>query len=81
MKYIFVIKLAREGRSLKEVYAEGDRRLDGKIKLLKSRPDIKFSDFGTRRRFSYDWHRHVIERVANELPDNFCRDFKYILGA
>ena len=64
-------KLAREGRSLKEVYAEGDRRLDGKIKLLKSRPDIKFSDFGTRRRFSFNWHRHVIERVANELPDNF----------
>ena len=64
-------KLAREGRSLEEVYTEGDRRLDEKIKLLKSRPDIKFSDFGTRRRFSYDWHRHVIERVANELPDNF----------
>ena len=64
-------KLAREGRSLEEVYAEGDRRLDEKIKLLKSRPDIKFSDFGTRRRFSFNWHRHVIERVANELPDNF----------
>ena len=64
-------KLAREGYSLEEVYAEGDRRLDEKIKLLKSRPDIKFSDFGTRRRFSYDWHRHVIERVANELPGNF----------
>ena len=64
-------KLAHEGYSLEEVYAEGDRRLDEKIKLLKSRPDIKFSDFGTRRRFSYDWHRHVIERVANELPDNF----------
>ena len=64
-------KLAREGRSLEEVYTEGDRRLDEKIKLLKSRPDIKFSDFGTRRRFSFNWHRHVIERVANELPDNF----------
>ena len=64
-------KLAREGYSLEEVYAEGDRRLDEKIKLLKSRPDIKFSDFGTRRRFSFNWHRHVIERVANELPDNF----------
>ena len=64
-------KLAREGYSLEEVYAEGDRRLDEKIKLLKSRPDIKFSDFGTRRRFSFNWHRHVIERVANELPNNF----------
>ena len=64
-------KLAHEGRSLEELYAEGDRRLNEKIELLKNRPDIKFSDFGTRRRFSYDWQRHVIERVANELPDNF----------
>ena len=64
-------KLAHEGRSLEELYAEGDRRLNGKIELLKNRPDIKFSDFGTRRRFSYDWQKHVIERVANELPDNF----------
>lgn len=42
-------KLAREGKSLDEVYAEGDRRLSEKIALLKERPDIKFSDFGTRR--------------------------------
>lgn len=67
----FQNKLAREGGSLQELYAEGDRRLSEKIALLKDRPDIKFSDFGTRRRFSYDWHRHVVERVATELPDNF----------
>lgn len=64
-------KLSAEGRSLKELYAEGDRRLDEKITLLKNRPDIKFADFGTRRRFSYDWQKHVVERVAHELPDNF----------
>jgi len=67
----FANKLAAEGSSLEELYAEGDRRLDEKIAILKNRPDIKFSDFGTRRRFSYDWQRHVIERVATELPDNF----------
>ncbi len=67
----FQNKLAREGGSLQELYAEGDRRLSEKIALLKDRPDIKFSDFGTRRRFSYDWQKHVIERVASELPDNF----------
>ena len=38
---------------------------------MRNHPDIKFSDFGTRRRFSYDWQKHVIERVASELPDNF----------
>jgi len=67
----FAKKLAAEGSSLEALYVEGDRRLDEKIAILKSRPDIKFSDFGTRRRFSYDWQRHVIERVATELPQNF----------
>ncbi len=67
----FANKLAREGCSLAAVYAEGDRRLDAKIAVLKTRPDIKFADFGTRRRFSYGWQKHVVERVAQELPENF----------
>lgn len=67
----FQNKLTAEGSSLAELYREGDRRLNEKIAILKERPDIKFSDFGTRRRFSYEWQKHVIERVATELPDNF----------
>lgn len=67
----FTEKLAQDGMSLDELYREGDRRLDEKIARLQSRPDIKFSDFGTRRRFSYEWQKHVIERLAHELPDNF----------
>ena len=67
----FKNKLAAEGLSLEELYREGDRRLTEKIELLKNRPDIKFSDFGTRRRFSYEWQKHVVTRVATELPDNF----------
>ena len=64
-------KLKAEGSSLDELYGEGDRRLDEKIAILKDRPDIKFADFGTRRRFSYSWHKHVVERLAQELPENF----------
>ena len=64
-------KLAREGTDLATLYQEGNDRLDEKIARLKDRPDIKFSDFGTRRRFSYAWQKHVIERVAHELPENF----------
>lgn len=56
---------------INELHAGGDRRLDEKIALLSARPDIKFSDFGTRRRFSAAWHEHVVGRLANELPDNF----------
>lgn len=57
--------------SVTDIYTEGDRRLSEKIARIKKRTDIKFSDFGTRRRFSYEWHRHVIERLATECPDNF----------
>lgn len=64
-------KLAEDGTDLEALYQEGDRRLDEKIARLQARPDIKFSDFGTRRRFSYNWQKHVIERVAHELPVNF----------
>ncbi|MBI3889196.1 hypothetical protein HY312_01280 [Candidatus Saccharibacteria bacterium] len=59
------------GMSLADLYEEGDRRLDEKIAKLATRPDIKFADFGTRRRFSADWHEHVIQRLATELPENF----------
>ena len=67
----FENKLSKDGTDLEELYREGDRRLDEKIAKLKNRTDIKFSDFGTRRRFSWAWQRHVVGRVATELPDNF----------
>lgn len=67
----FDAKLKTEGSSLEALYEEGNRRLSQKIETLKNRPDIKFADFGTRRRFSYGWHKHVVERLATELPDNF----------
>jgi nicotinate phosphoribosyltransferase len=57
--------------SIDDLYTEGDRRLNDKITRLQSRPDIKFSDFGTRRRFSAAWHEHVIARLAKECPQNF----------
>ena len=64
-------KIKAEGLSLEAIYDEGDRRLTDKIEKLKERPDIKFSDFGTRRRFGNDWHNYVVGRLAAELPDNF----------
>lgn len=66
----FETKIREEGLDIMEVYEEGDRRLTEKIEILKSRPDIKFADFGTRRRFSYRWHNHVVERLVNECPEN-----------
>jgi nicotinate phosphoribosyltransferase len=50
------------------VYATGKIRLAEKIKTLRRRPDIVFSDFGTRRRFSKAWQDYVIRVLAAELP-------------
>jgi nicotinate phosphoribosyltransferase len=57
--------------TLHDLYDEGYRRLDEKIEKLKQHPGIKFSDFGTRRRFSADWHERVILRLIEKLPEQF----------
>lgn len=50
------------------VMATGTLRLAEKIKLLRARPDITFSDFGTRRRFSRSWQDYVVRVLAQEMP-------------
>lgn len=47
------------------------KRLDEKIKLIKESHSFKFSDFGTRRRFSSNWHDEIIGRLIKEVPENF----------
>jgi nicotinate phosphoribosyltransferase len=59
-----------KGLDIEDVYSDGDARLSAKIGKLKAHPEIKFADFGTRRRFSYRWHRHVLSRLASECPEN-----------
>jgi nicotinate phosphoribosyltransferase len=54
----------------------GQDNFDSKVKILneyneKTAYDLKFTDFGTRRRFSYDWQKHIISRCLKELPQNF----------
>jgi nicotinate phosphoribosyltransferase len=46
----------------------GRKRLMDKISVLKKYPDIRFSDFGTRRRHSLKWHSEVIETLVKEVP-------------
>lgn len=62
-----------------EVLAEGERRLQAKLQLLKQyeqqqRTDenpFLVSDFGTRRRYSLTWHRHIVEEFHRAAPDVF----------
>jgi nicotinate phosphoribosyltransferase len=49
------------------IVAEGIRRLQQKIATLRQYPDIVFSDFGTRRRFSGPWQLYIDETLAREL--------------
>jgi len=49
----------------------GRKRLQQKIDQIKAldRPDdFIFADFGTRRRFSRDWHAEVVATLAAQLP-------------
>ena len=49
------------------IHAEGVQRLRHKIGILRERPDVIFSDFGTRRRFSSAWQHYVDETLRDEL--------------
>ncbi len=49
------------------ICAQGIRRLHDKIAVLRSKPNLVFSDFGTRRRFSAAWQYYVDETLAQEL--------------
>ncbi len=62
--------IAANGGNMAAVWNEGDRRLSDMIELMKANPDVKFAEFGTRRRFSSDWQNHAVERFATECPDN-----------
>ena len=77
---IFVLAIVNElyFRRLEtpEVLAEGERRLQAKADLLRQydaqqgndEPPFVVSDFGTRRRYSYQWQRHVIETLHAAAP-------------
>ena len=77
---IFVLALVNElyFRRIRtpEVLAEGERRLQAKVALLKkyeqeqnpNDPPFLVSDFGTRRRYSYAWQKHVITEFNQASP-------------
>ncbi|MDK2144604.1 nicotinate phosphoribosyltransferase [Acinetobacter baumannii] len=62
-----------------EVWAEGERRLQAKLELIQqyeksqqpNDPPFLVSDFGTRRRYSFEWQRHVVAAFHNTVPNVF----------
>lgn len=62
---------------------EGRRRLREKIALLRSvEPElqVRISDFGTRRRFSFAWHEEVIRTLKEEVPAQFAGTSNVLLA-
>lgn len=61
------------------VLVEGQDRLTAKIKLIQQYeaeqttedPPFLISDFGTRRRYSYAWQKHVIQSLHQAVPNVF----------
>lgn len=59
------------------VRAEGERRLTEKIARIRKgiqNPEegahpFRIIEMGTRRAFAFDWHGHVIQRLAEEIPE------------
>jgi nicotinate phosphoribosyltransferase len=62
-----------------EVIKEGRRRLNAKVQELRDftarggrkHYPFEFFDFGTRRRFSREWHYEAVARLAAEAPQYF----------
>lgn len=62
-----------------EVWAEGERRLNAKLELIQefektqkpSDPPFLVSDFGTRRRYSFVWQKHVVAAFYKTVPNVF----------
>lgn len=48
---------------------EGQQRLATKLRVLKENPQIRFLEFGSRRRFTQEWQESVLSRLKAEVPD------------
>jgi nicotinate phosphoribosyltransferase len=63
--------------------AEGRRRLRAKIERVRQVDpalEFKISDYGTRRRFSVDWHEEIIRALKREIPQSFAGTSNVLLA-
>lgn len=55
--------------SLDVLYARAKAKMWAKVERLKRLPEIRISDFGTRRRHSFLWHRWCVEALKEGIGD------------
>lgn len=49
--------------------SDGIQRIDRNMETLRKGGGVRFADFGTRRRFSFNWHQVALERVLSTYPE------------
>jgi nicotinate phosphoribosyltransferase len=66
--------------TLDVVYARAKAKLWSKVERLKQLPDLRISDFGTRRRHSFLWQRWCVEAIKEGLGDKFIGSSNVLLA-
>ena len=66
--------------SLDVLYARAKAKLWDKVERLKQLPDLRISDFGTRRRHSFLWHRWCVEALKEGLGTAFTGSSNVLLA-
>ena len=66
--------------TLDVTYARAKAKLWEKVERLQKLPDLRISDFGTRRRHSFLWQRWCVEALKEGLRDNFMGTSNVLLA-
>lgn len=62
------------------LYARAKARMWSKVEALKRYPDLRISDFGTRRRHSFLWQRWCVEALKEGIGEAFSGSSNVLLA-
>ena len=62
------------------LYARAKAKMWEKVERLKELPDLRISDFGTRRRHSFLWQRWCVQALAEGIPHVFTGTSNVLLA-
>ncbi|WP_152047218.1 nicotinate phosphoribosyltransferase [Aureimonas psammosilenae] len=62
------------------LYARAKAKMWEKVERLRDLPNLRISDFGTRRRHSFLWQRWCVEALKEGLGDNFIGSSNVLLA-
>ncbi len=66
--------------ALDVLYARAKAKVWSKVERLKKYPDLRISDFGTRRRHSFLWQRWCVEALKEGIGDAFTGTSNVLLA-